>query len=398
MGEGRIRPTRVPRMGLRHLLAAAATLAVATGCEATSGSTTRTHSAAAVHSVTVTTTKTRTSTASADPLAALVATTRSGVIRIEANGCGTQDIGTGFLVGPQLVATVEHVVDGATTIKLVRQGNTVATGTVIGADSVRDLALVHSNKRLPGYVFELASTAPALGVPVAALGFPLGLPLSVSQGSVSGTGRTIPIDGVNRRQLVQTDAPVNPGNSGGPLLSLDSGRVVGLIDLGTTQANGIAFAVSAQVAKALFQAWETAPQSGPVGNCGSVSSTATSSATSTTTTPGPDPTLALDALDNYWNDISVGDYAAAYSYLAPGALNLTQAQFIASEQQANIRSVQFSGVLASSSGSSAAVDVTSLVTVDGQYGCRTWSGSYQMTYQGQWLIARSNISPQSCSG
>jgi hypothetical protein len=99
------------------------------------------------------------------------------------------------------------------------------------------------------------------------------------------------------------------------------------------------------------------------------------------------------------NDIGAGEYAAAYGYLAPGALNLTQAQFVASEQQANIQSVEFTGSLGASSGSSATVDVASLKTVDGQYGCRTWTGSYQMTLQGnQWLIERSNITPQACSG
>jgi S1-C subfamily serine protease len=202
---------------------------------------------------------------------------------------------------PQLVATVEHVVAGATTIRLVRQGKTLGTGTVIGDDPVRDVALVRSSKRLSGHVFQFASRAPALGASVAALGFPLGLPLSVSQGSVSGTGRTIPIDGVNRRQLVQTDAAVNPGNSGGPLLSLDSGRVVGLVDLGTIQANGIAFAVSAQVAKPLFQAWETAPQSAPPGSCGSVGSTATSTASAT---GGPPPSPgALPAGISGWTVI-----------------------------------------------------------------------------------------------
>jgi len=321
------------------------------------------------------------------------------VIRIEANGCGTQDIGTGFLIGPRLVATVEHVVAGATSISLVRDGKTLAFGTVIGDDPVRDVALVQADARLSGYVFQFASAAPALGDSVAALGFPLGLPLSVNQGSVSGTGRTIPIDGVNRRELIQTDAAVNPGNSGGPLLSLDSGRVDGLVDLGTTQANGIAFAVSAQVARPLIEAWEVAPQTGPAQTCQSVTSTASSTASSTATSVGPGPAGAVDALDSYWNDIGAGEYAAAYGYLAPGALNLTQAQFVASEQQANIQSVEFSGSLSASSGSSATVDVASLKTVDGQYGCRTWTGSYQMTLQGnQWLIERSNITPQACSG
>jgi len=344
-----------------------------------------------------TTTSKTSSTVTADPLAALVARTRSGVIRIEANGCGTQDIGTGFLIGPRLVATVEHVVDGATSIKLVRDGKTLASGTVIGDDPVRDVALVQSRKPLSGYVFRLSSNAPALGDSVAALGFPLGLPLTVTQGSVSGTGRTIPIDGINRRNLIQTDAAVNPGNSGGPLLSLDTGQVDGLIDLGTTQANGIAFAVSAQVAKPLLQAWEAAPQPGAAQTCQSVTSSTTSAASSAASpAAGSGP---VDALDNYWTDINAGAYAAAYGFLAPGAINLTEAQFVASEEQARIQSAEFAGVLGPSTTTTATVEVSLLQTVDGQYGCRMWSGSYQMAYQdNQWLIARSSISPQACSG
>jgi serine protease Do len=295
----------VGTMGLRGrvlpAVVCAATLVAVSACGGGASSTSSSTHSAAVHRVTAT--HTSTSTSSTDVLAALVAKTRSGVIRIEANGCGTQDIGTGFLIGPRLVATVEHVVAGATSISLVRDGKTLAAGTVIGDDPVRDVALVQADARLSGYVFQFASAAPALGDSVAALGFPLGLPLSVSQGSVSGTGRTIPIDGVNRRELIQTDAAVNPGNSGGPLLSLDSGRVDGLIDLGTTQANGIAFAVSAQVAKPLIEAWEAAPQTGPAQTCQSVTSTATSSASSTAsstaTSVAPGPAGAVDALDSY---------------------------------------------------------------------------------------------------
>ena len=91
------------------------------------------------------------------------------------------------------------------------------------------------------------------------MGFPLGLPLSVSRGSVSGSGRNIPIDGETRRNLVQTDAAVNPGNSGGPLFS-STGEVVGLVDLGTSQAQGLAFAVSSRVAAPLLDAWRSSPQ------------------------------------------------------------------------------------------------------------------------------------------
>lgn len=200
-------------------------------------------------------------------LATLVAKTRSGVIRIEANGCAGQAVGTGVVIGPRLVATVEHVVAGASTISLKQDGRIVSSATVIGEDSARDVALLRTSSAINGYVFSLASRAPQLGDSVAALGFPLGLPLTVTRGSVGGTARTIPINGIDRRDLVQTDAAVNPGNSGGPLISTDTGQVVGFVDLGTSGLNGIAFAVSSQVAQPLLQAWQAAPQPLPAALC-----------------------------------------------------------------------------------------------------------------------------------
>jgi len=122
------------------------------------------------------------------------------------------------------------------------------------------VALLQSSKPISGYRFQLADRAPQLGEDAIALGFPLGLPLTVTKGSVSGLDRSIPIASVRRRQLVQTDAALNPGNSGGPLLATDTGQVIGLVDLGTNQANGISFAVSAGVAGPLLKAWQVAPQ------------------------------------------------------------------------------------------------------------------------------------------
>jgi S1-C subfamily serine protease len=197
----------------------------------------------------------------------LVARVRTGVIRIESSTCSDDAIGTGFLIAPRLIATVDHVVDGATSITLKRGGKVLGRGTVIGEDAERDVALVRASRPLTGYRFAFAQQVPRLGDGIAALGFPLGLPLSVSRGSVSGTGRKIPIDGAVRRGLVQTDAAVNPGNSGGPLLLSASGKVVGLVDLGSAEANGIAFAVNASVAAPLFRAWQAAPQPVETSRC-----------------------------------------------------------------------------------------------------------------------------------
>lgn len=198
--------------------------------------------------------------AAADDLPDLVARVRSGVIRVEVEGCGERSVGSGFLIAPRLVATVEHVVEGAARIELRSGGRSLGTATVIGSDAARDLALLRTSKPLHGHLFRVARRAPRLGEAVVALGYPLGLPLTVTRGTVSGTNRAISIDGVRRRHLVQTDAALNPGNSGGPLLALPSGEIVGLIDTGSLSFNGIGFAVSAQVARPLLHAWQVAPQ------------------------------------------------------------------------------------------------------------------------------------------
>ena len=223
-------------------------------------------------------------------LAALVGRVQNAVIRIQTSTCSEQLVGTGFLIGPRLVATVEHVVDGATDITLKRDGRTLGSGVVIGEDPTRDVALVRSSSPISGPTLELSSSAPQLGESVTALGFPFGLPLTVTQGDVSGLDRTVPINGVERSDLLQTDAAINPGNSGGPLLSVSSGQVVGLVDLGTTEANGISFAVAAQVAGPLLQAWRDAPQAVPPATCQTPTQsqpTGTAPATSTPTTTAP---------------------------------------------------------------------------------------------------------------
>jgi hypothetical protein len=127
--------------------------------------------------------------------------------------------------------------------------------------------------------------------------------------------------------------------------------------------------------------------------------TQSSSTPAQESTSSSSPNGALDALNAYWADIGAHNFGGAYRYLMPGSTGLTESQFASSEEQANIENVQFHGRVASSSGSTATIEVASLVTHDQQYGCRTWTGSYDMTDQGSgWLIERANLSPRSCAG
>lgn len=106
----------------------------------------------------------------------------------------------------------------------------------------------------------------------------------------------------------------------------------------------------------------------------------------------------LQTVERYWRDIEAGKYGAAFRYLAPGSVPQGQAQFVSDEQQAGIENVDFSGQLSARTGSSASVAVTSLTTTDAQFGCRNWTGSYELSKHGaRWLIVRASIVPSQCS-
>jgi hypothetical protein len=200
--------------------------------------------------------------------AQLVRQVRSGVIRIESQFCGNQGaVGTGFLISPNLVATVDHVVAGAQAITLKRGTTVLGTGTVLGGDQARDVALVQTSVPINGYVFSIAAARPRLGQAVAALGFPFGYPLTLTRGSVSGLNRTLEIDGIVRNSLIQTDTAINFGNSGGPLFTAGSGKVLGLVDAEDVKAHGEAWAVSGLVAAPLISAWQTSPQPVAAASC-----------------------------------------------------------------------------------------------------------------------------------
>jgi serine protease Do len=326
----------------------------------------------------------------------LVADVRSGVVQIDSTTCNGEAIGTGFLVGKQLVATVEHVVDGSAAIVIKRDGTVLGSATVIGDDPARDLALLRTAHPIDGHVFKLAPRAPQLGEGVAALGFPFGLPLTVTRGSVSGLDRSIPIVGLVRRRLVQTDAAVNPGNSGGPLLSSDTGVVVGLVDLGATQANGLAFAVSAQVASPLLQAWAAAPQAVPAANCANSNLPAAAPAQAGSASGA---SAVADAIYGYWDAIRRSDYATAFTYLSPSEQQqLGGEQTFVSQHAADpLQGVAVRVAVSSVGSGTATVSVVRLQTTATSTGCRNWSGSYQLVNEGgSWLIASAKLNFSAC--
>ena len=128
--------------------------------------------------------------------------------------------------------------------------------TAIGRDAENDLAVIRIAGARPRPATFADSSQVEVGDIVLALGNPLGLRSSVTEGIVSAVGRSVPEgDGVTLSSAIQTSAAINPGNSGGALVDL-SGRVIGIPTLaaldpqmGASEAPGIGFAIDSNTVR-----------------------------------------------------------------------------------------------------------------------------------------------------
>jgi serine protease Do len=157
--------------------------------------------------------------------------------------------GSGFIVSPDgYIVTNAHVVDGASEVTVKLTDRREFTAKVIGADKRTDIALIKIDATsLPALDIN-AKPAIKRGEWVVAIGSPFGFESSVTAGVVSGVHRALP-DG-QMVPFIQTDAAVNPGNSGGPLLNA-AGQVVGVNSQIYSRSGGymgLSFAIPADIA------------------------------------------------------------------------------------------------------------------------------------------------------
>lgn len=162
-------------------------------------------------------------------------------------------IGSGFIISEDgLVITNEHVISGATDIKVTIGGKDKEYNAgVVGADYDLDLAVlqIQGAKNLP-YLKMGDSGDVKVGNWVIAIGNPFGFDHTVTVGVISAKGRPITVENRHYKDLLQTDAAINPGNSGGPLLNL-KGEVIG-INTAVAQAQGIGFAIPTNTVKSVL--------------------------------------------------------------------------------------------------------------------------------------------------
>jgi putative serine protease PepD len=157
----------------------------------------------------------------------------SSTVDIAVRGSNASSEGTGvILTSDGYVLTNNHVVGSGGDITVTLPDGTTKTANVVGTSPSYDLAVIKLNGANGLTPAELGkSSALTVGQPVVAIGSPLGLEGTVTSGIVSALNRTVEVEGDNGQAVIyngiQTDASINSGNSGGPLVNLD-GQVIGI--------------------------------------------------------------------------------------------------------------------------------------------------------------------------
>ena len=185
-------------------------------------------------------------------VAAVVEKVGPAVVRVESAADGERRLGTGsgvIIAGDGLILTNSHVVGGGKRVRIAFAEGEETEARVIGDDPDTDLALLRAS--LPAGIPAATlgdSKSLKRGHLVVAIGNPLGFESTVTAGVVSALGRSLRSEsGRLIDDVIQTDAALNPGNSGGPLVAT-SGVVVGINTAMIRGAQGICFAVASNTA------------------------------------------------------------------------------------------------------------------------------------------------------
>ena len=169
--------------------------------------------------------------------------------------------GTGFFITDQgYIVTNNHVVEGTKEVNIVLSDGTQEKATIVGTDLYSDIAVLKTDGKVPAVARLGNSDVLKPGESVIAIGSPLGnFKNTVTVGVVSATGRSIDTgNGYQIEDLIQTDAAINHGNSGGPLVNL-AGEVIGINTLIVRNTNsgdvaeGLGFAIPVNTAQAVAQ-------------------------------------------------------------------------------------------------------------------------------------------------
>jgi S1-C subfamily serine protease len=159
----------------------------------------------------------------------------------------TQVQGSGFIykyAGQMVILTNYHVIAGTTSINVTYTNEKEYSASILGSNQYADLALLSTDAPESEYEpLEIVSSSTLqVGDSVIVVGTPYGLEGSMSEGIVSALNRTLTTSEYSIGNVIQTTAPLNPGNSGGPLLNYQ-GQAIGMVTAIAQESQGIGFAI-----------------------------------------------------------------------------------------------------------------------------------------------------------
>lgn len=146
-------------------------------------------------------------------------------------------LGSGFAVGENCIVTNAHVIDNPRSITVETYGGTQYKASVLGMDEQQDIAVLVVKDATFPYLGIADLSAMRTGDDIYAIGAPKGMTYTLTKGGVSAKERM-----VGNQSYIQIDAPINQGNSGGPLLN-DAGQVLGMNTLKMSDSEGIGLAI-----------------------------------------------------------------------------------------------------------------------------------------------------------